>query len=190
MISKAELTDQTISLRSPVPEDIENIARAVQRSIPEISPWMGWCQAGYNAADAQRWVECAVSGWEQGSEYNFVITDIKNGEIIGGCGLNQINSLFRFANLGYWVRSDRTGEGIAVRSVHLLSRFGFEDLGFWRVEIVVAEGNRRSIRVAEKSGATREGLLRNRLVVGEATHNAWMFSLIPADLGLEMEVQK
>jgi RimJ/RimL family protein N-acetyltransferase len=186
---KEELTDQTIKLRRPLFTDKVEIARAVQRSVREISPWMGWCHADYDASDALGWLETAQKGWEQGSEYNFVIIDGDLGEIIGGCGLNQINSLFRFANLGYWVRSDRAGEGIAVRAVHLLARFGFEDLGFNRLEIVVAEGNRRSIRVAEKSGATLEGLLRNRLVVRDKFLDAFMFSLIPTDLEKKNEKQ-
>jgi RimJ/RimL family protein N-acetyltransferase len=35
--------------------------------------------------------------------------------------------------------------------------------------------------VAEKAGATREGLLRQRLKIGDVWHDAVMFSLIPED---------
>jgi len=35
---------------------------------------------------------------------------------------------------------------------------------------------------AEKAGATREGILRNRLVVRDKVYDAVMFSLIPGDL--------
>ena len=51
-----------------------------------------------------------------------------------------------------------------------------------RIEIVAAVGNRRSQRVAEKVGAAREGILRNRLKIGEVWHDAVMFSLVPDDL--------
>jgi len=53
-----------------------------------------------------------------------------------------------------------------------------------RVEIVVAVENRASLRVAEKVGATREGVLRNRMPVRDEICHAVMHSLVPEDLGL------
>jgi RimJ/RimL family protein N-acetyltransferase len=54
-----------------------------------------------------------------------------------------------------------------------------------RAEIVVAVGNTASLRAAEKSGARREGVLRNRITVGEKIFDAVMFSLTPQDFGIE-----
>jgi ribosomal-protein-serine acetyltransferase len=47
---------------------------------------------------------------------------------------------------------------------------------------VAAVGNVHSQRVAEKIGATREGILRNRLTLGGKQVDAVMYSLIPEDL--------
>jgi len=55
---------------------------------------------------------------------------------------------------------------------------GLDTLNMNRIEIVVAEHNRSSLRVAEKLGATREGLLRKRLVVRDNVYDAVMFSLV------------
>ena len=62
------------------------------------------------------------------------------------------------------------------------ARFGFETLELRRVEIVVAAANVASARVAAKAGATREGVLRNRITIRGTSHDALMFSLIPSDL--------
>ena len=59
---------------------------------------------------------------------------------------------------------------------------GFEDLGLVRIEIVVPTGNAASLRVAEKVGARREGVLRSRLLVGDTPEDGVMFSLVPGDL--------
>lgn len=48
-------------------------------------------------------------------------------------------------------------------------------------EIVVATGKEASERVAEKVGAVREGVLRNRYMVQGKVHDAVTFSLIPQD---------
>jgi ribosomal-protein-serine acetyltransferase len=182
-----ELTDGVILLRPPESSDAEGIYAAVRESILAIKPWMSWCHEGYSIDETREWLASLPAGWEDGSNYAFVITAESDGSILGGCGLNHINQFFRLANLGYWVRSSNTGRGIAGRATRLAARFGIEQLGLVRVEIVVAVGNQRSLRVAEKVGALREGVLRNRLIIGQELQAAIMHSLIPGDFGLEVE---
>ena len=47
---------------------------------------------------------------------------------------------------------------------------------------MIAVGNDASLRVAEKVGATREGLLRSKIVANGEVYDAVMFSLIQRDL--------
>jgi ribosomal-protein-serine acetyltransferase len=86
------------------------------------------------------------------------------------------------ANLGYWVRTGYTGRGVATTATLLLAKWGFEVLELKRIEIVVAVGNDRSLRVAEKVGAKREGILRNRITGRDKVHDAVMHSLIPGEI--------
>jgi RimJ/RimL family protein N-acetyltransferase len=187
MVLKTELSDGVVRLRPMLKSDAEELTQAVQKSIPELMPWMSWCHEGYNKQDALQWLNTLPSGWDKGTDYSFAITDIADGQIVGGCGLSFVNTLFKFGNVGYWVRSDRTGEGIASRSALLVARFAFEKIGLVRAEIVVAVENQASIRVAEKVGATREGILRNRLVVREHVLDAAMYSLTPDDFDMEVK---
>jgi ribosomal-protein-serine acetyltransferase len=183
-----ELTDGAIVLRAPELRDAEGIYAAVRESIPEIKPWMSWCHKGYTIDETREWLASLPNGWQDDSNYAFVITEATGGRILGGCGLNHINRFFRLANLGYWVRSSSTGQGIAGRATRLVARFGFEQLRLVRVEIVVGVGNQRSLRVAVKAGATQEGVLRNRLIIGQELQAAVMHSLIPEDFGLVAQV--
>ena len=91
--------------------------------------------------------------------------DARDDAFIGGCG-TQIHYGHRFANLYYWVRSSRAGQGAASSATLLLARFGLTSLGLQRIEIVVATGNHASKQVAEKVGAVR-GL------AAEPPSNAW-----------------
>jgi RimJ/RimL family protein N-acetyltransferase len=63
-----------------------------------------------------------------------------------------------------------------------MARFSFEQVGLHRDEILAAVPNVASQRVAEKAGAVREGVLRNRLLIGGESQDAVLFSLIPEDL--------
>jgi len=188
MVLKTEMSDGVVCLRPLLKRDAKELTQAVQKSIPELMPWMSWCHQGYSEKDAMQWLNTLPSGWDKGTDFSFAITDIADGQIVGGCGLSFVNSLFKFGNVGYWVRSDRTGEGIASRSALLVARFAFEKVGLVRAEIVVAMDNQASTRVAEKVGATREGVLRNRLVVRGNVFDAAMYSLTPGDFDMEVKL--
>ncbi len=81
------------------------------------------------------------------------------------------------APLRYWVRSSATRAGVATAAVHALRDWAFLTTDLIRLEIVVAIGNLASLRVAEKSGATREGIQRSRLLLHGRAHDAVMYSL-------------
>jgi RimJ/RimL family protein N-acetyltransferase len=176
------LANDSILLRPYRKGDAIATYTAVKESSNELSVWMPWCHDGYALKESEGWIKTCGAAWKKGAAYEFVILDVSTGEHIGGCGLNRINYDDKTSNLGYWVRSSRTGQGVAPAAVHLLAHFGFGELGLNRVEIIAAVENHRSQRVAEKSGATREGILRNRIPLNDGVHDAVVFSLIPQDL--------
>jgi len=191
MVSRdVELSDGVVTLRPPGPDDVSDLYAAVRESMNALQPWMSWVSDDYAVEDTRTWVEDQPSNWKEGVHYGFLIIDAgDDASVLGVCGLGHPNDVHGFANLGYWVRSSRRGEGIAGRATRLVAAFGFQRLGLVRAEIVVSVGNDASLRVAQKVGARREGVLRNRIVVRDVVHDAVMHSLVPADLGLELEVK-
>jgi RimJ/RimL family protein N-acetyltransferase len=143
---------------------------------------MPWCHPNYSIEESTAYISSREAAWNQKSEFDFAILDVRTRRFLGGVGLNQFNRDHNFGNLGYWVRSSGTRRGVATAAARLAARLGFEDLGLERIEIVVAVGNVASEQVAEKLKATREGVLRNRLLLRERPHDARMFSLLPEDL--------
>ena len=178
------LSDGVIILQPADMKNAQIIFQAAVESLEDLKPWMSWAHDGYSINETRTYLESLPQNWADGKIYGFSIFDATGGDFLGGSGLNIISTDYRSANLGYWVRSSRRGEGIAVRATRLLAHFAIERLGLVRVEIVVAEGNTASLRVAEKAGAMREGLQRNRIIVGEKIYNAWMHSIIPQDLDM------
>lgn len=159
--------------------DVDNLYKAVRESITELIPWMSWCHTEYSLKDSRKWVKTRKTEWRKGISYDFVIIDISDESFLGMCGLNHIDADNKVANLGYWVKSSRTNQGIASTVVPLLARFAFNELKLNRVEIITAVGNKASQQVAEKVGALKEGLMRNRIVVRDSIYNGVMYSLIP-----------
>ena len=168
-------------------DDVNHLYEAARESIAELSVWMPWCHSDYSINESRIWVESQTEKWGKGTDYNFTIIDSGNGLYLGGCGLNDINRTDKVANLGYWVRTGRTGQGVATEAALLLARFGFDKLKLNRIEIIIATGNVASHRVAEKIGATREGILRNRFILHDTVHHAVMLSLTPGNLNTRHE---
>ena len=71
----------------------------------------------------------------------------------------------RAGEIGYWIRSDATGKGIATEAAARITDIAFSELGLHRVTLRIAVGNRPSERIAEKLGYVHEGLLREEVLV-------------------------
>lgn len=171
-----ELTDGAIVLRPPTDADADRVAENVRHSFAELTPFMPWATADHDREKALAW----INGEYDSDEQSFVI--LADGVIVGNCGLNRFDEGNRFANLGYWVRTDATGRGYATAATRLLARYGIEELGLARVEIFMSVENEASRRVAEKAGAWYEGTMRRRLLLHGRQHDAHLYSITADDL--------
>lgn len=167
----------TFELRFPESDDLDALYEAVRESIDELHRWMPWCQRDYSLADAAGWIAAQDEGRRSATEFAFLIVG-KQQRVLGCCGLNQINSAYRIANLGYWVRASEVGRGVASRATREVAEWAFANTELQRLEIVAAVGNSASQTVAIKAGAVREGVLRSRLLVHGEFHDAVMHSII------------
>ena len=188
MSHSTRITDEIVTLRPFHMEDAQELFEAVSESLDDVKPWMSWVYDEYSLEDARSFIAIARARWEENTLYAFIITDSQTGGVLGGVSLSHLHPVYHLCNVGYWVRTSRHGEGIAGRAAKLAARFGFENAGLVRAEIVIAVGNQKSIRVAEKMGAHYEGVLLNRMVVGKSVYDAHMYSIIPQDFGLEAKL--
>ena len=186
VLSSIPLTDHELHLRPFQLADAANLHCAVRESLQELRPWMSWATDSYTEMTARAYITIARARWEEHSFYGFAIT--RGDDLLGACTLSSIHPVYRFCNLGYWVRTSCHGHGFAGRAAKLVARFAFEHIGLIRVEIVIAVGNHASLRVAEKIGAHQEGVLLNRIVVGRSIYDAHMYSMVPADFGLAARI--
>jgi ribosomal-protein-serine acetyltransferase len=180
-MERIELTDGFVRLRAIGPRDFEHYWEAAKESFREVSLWMGFpWPANAPKEDIQKWYSSMIDESEHGMSYTFSILDASDRSYLGHCFFSGITDSKR-ANLGYWVRTSQTKRGVATAAVRLLAAFGLKQIGLLRIEIVVATPNVASQRVAEKSGAMLEGVLRNRLVIEGRAYDAMMYSVIPSD---------
>jgi len=175
-------SDGRIALRRYRAADVDALYAAVDESRASISRWMPWCSDGYAWGDALTWVAGRERAWIDGEEYSLLIVDASTDDLLGSCGINQLNRVHAFANLGYWVRERVQRRGVASTATRLAARYAFGTLRLGRLEIVTDVDNVASRRTAERAGARFEGVCRNRLRQWGSWQDAALYGLVPSDV--------
>jgi RimJ/RimL family protein N-acetyltransferase len=105
---------------------------------------------------------------------------VEGNMIVGGASLTNYDTFRDRVEIGYWLLAEGRGRGIATRVARALAIHAFQ-VGVLRVEAVVLPENTASLRVLERAGFTREGLLRSLLRHGDGRADAILFSLLPGE---------
>jgi ribosomal-protein-serine acetyltransferase len=146
------VTDGRISLRRYRIGDAFALYEGISESIEELTRW-GFYHADFTLEDAAEDVASRVANWNEGRSYTFLIEALPGPVFVGNCMVNEIEPERSRAALGWWVRTSRTGSGIATAAGRLAAQAAFEDLGLGSLIIYADAGNTASRRVAEKVGA-------------------------------------
>ena len=178
----ADLIDADLRLSPFRDTDAPAFTQAARESVNSLAPWMPWCHDNYSKTEAQDWINHCRENASAGQAYEFGLFNIDRTLLLGGIGINEINTQNNYANLGYWVRSSQQNKGIATRAIPIIARFGFHTLKLTRLEILILVGNEASAKVALKAGAHFEGLIRHRLIQHGQPYDARLYSLLPQDV--------
>jgi ribosomal-protein-alanine N-acetyltransferase len=105
-----------------------------------------------------------------------------DGHIAGGIGFAPGSDVERHvAELGYWLTPPASGRGIMTAIVRAYVPLLFEQFCLQRVWSKVYAPNVASMRVLERSGFRREGLLRNAVTKQGQVLDAILYARIPGD---------
>jgi [ribosomal protein S5]-alanine N-acetyltransferase len=141
-----------------------------------------------NDPDLDRWTQIPFPNTEDRArefiasteESSFAIFDRGGAELLGGIGVRLYDAAV--VEVGYWVKAEARGRGVATRALALIARFAIDELGAARVQLRTEPDNVASQRVAEKAGFIHEGVLRSLLDFKGRRRDAVMFSLVREDL--------
>lgn len=164
-----------LELRPFRKRDVEPLLEAVTCSMHALHPWLPWASPAYGRVDATRFVRESMRAFREHRAYDFAIRGGINSRFdadqhLGNVSIWHMSRAFRAGEVGYWIRSDAAGTGLATEAAARLVQVGFEELRLHRVVLRIAVGNRASERVAEKLGFVKEGILREELEV----HGEWL----------------
>lgn len=105
--------------------------------------------------DWYRYMEQAHSGY-----WWAICTPDQPDQLIGACGIYEIDHHNRNADIGYWLLPDYWHQGIMQSCLHSILDYGFHQLGLHRIEAEVEPDNIASIKLIQKLGFHQEGQRR------------------------------
>jgi len=152
----------------------EGLHQAVMDSRPELLPWMPWAR-GPTLEGAREAASRSEGAWRDDREFHFVVVERGSGTVVGVAGLNREGETA--AELHYWIRSSRTGQGLATEAGRALIEWAASVLGVRRLTLWAGRENHASRRVAEKLGFVHAGPLDWRPEGGFGTFEAESYEL-------------
>lgn len=177
------ITTPRLTIREVREGDGKAIYDAKKESLDDLKPWMGWAQCEKDDLSVEEGeVTCRkkAADFLRRDELMMLAFDKKSGELVGCTGFHNIDWDIPRLEIGFWVRSSRSGKGFATEITKALSLYAFKALGANCVGITHSVGNMASQKVIEKCGFEYEGTLRRDTKVGDKLYDSMFYSLLEA----------
>lgn len=164
-IERPRLDTRRLLLEPLRPRHAQDVFGAIEESRSRLRWWLPFVDQTHSPDDTQAFIRRASR-----SKSNIVwgIWEKEAGSsrrragrfFCGNVGLHAVSKDQGIGTLGYWTRKSREGRGYMTEASAAVLLWAFDVLGLDRVSIEVAPGNGASLKVIEKLGFVREGLLR------------------------------
>lgn len=134
-------------------------------------------------SDFENYLKNTLHDKENGICYPFLVIDKRNNRIAGSTRYGYLNPTSEKCEIGWtWYGLDFQGTGLNQACKYELLKFGFEIIGFRRIQFSADQENIRSQKAIEKLGAKKEGVFRNNYIDSNGkSRNDVYFSIIRED---------
>ncbi|HHT90751.1 MAG: GNAT family protein [Bacillota bacterium] len=137
-------------------------------------------------ADGRGFVRFFKTGYQNEQSIRWGITLKPEDKVIGTCGFSDFDHFSR-AELGYELSMEHWHKGLMFEALQAIIPFGFGEMEMHRIQASVFPANTASIRLLEKFGFQKEGILREYTYIKH--RDAWEDCLVMALLKKEFEVK-
>ena len=167
-----EIPTERLILRSARAGDGHALHEAIRVSIDDFFPWLSFSAQLGDHATMERVSRLAQEKFLANEFYVWRAWE-PDGLLVGSIDLHSFNRNVPSCQIGYWIRSDRTGQGLAQEFVKAAVEVARSVLGVERIEARCDVRNKRAWRLVERLGFSFEGVARHdeRDAAGELCSN-------------------
>ncbi|WP_163269130.1 GNAT family N-acetyltransferase [Chelativorans alearense] len=172
-----------VRLRMPLSQDYAEWAALREASRAFLEPWEPqWAPDELSRRSFRQRLRRYHDEYDQGTGISFFLFERTGGRLAGGISLTNIRrGVAQSAHVGYWMGERFAGRGMMLEALNLVIPFAFETLSLHRLEAACIPKNTRSIRLLEKAGFQREGLLRSYLRINGTWQDHYLYALIAGE---------
>ena len=147
---------EVLMLRRWTASMIDQLMESIEASQPELELWLPWAGPMPTRTAELEVVRAAERAFAEDRDYAYFLIERASGDLVGCAGLHP--KADGVVEIGYWVRSDRTGRGYATTAAGSLCSAAFRHLPeVEQVIIRMDQGNAASASIPPRLGFTLEG---------------------------------
>ncbi|MDZ5698820.1 MULTISPECIES: GNAT family N-acetyltransferase [Phyllobacteriaceae] len=177
------LTGKAVFLRMPLWQDYAEWAQLRGESRTFLEPWEPqWAPDELSRRAFRQRLKRYREEFDRGTGISFFLFEKSGGRLAGGLSVSNIrHGVAQSGHLGYWMGERFAGHGLMLDALERVIPFTFETLRLHRLEAACIPDNKRSIRLLEKAGFQREGLLRSYLRINGSWQDHYLYALVAGD---------
>jgi RimJ/RimL family protein N-acetyltransferase len=149
-------------IRPRKPGDGEFALAAITETWDELHRWMWWAENldQFTSERLEMRNRQAMANFLQREVIELLGIEIATGEPVIWNGFHNIDWGARRCETGFWVRRSAQGRNVATESTNAMVRYAFGALGMRQIGLTHSDGNKASLRIAEKLGFKHVGVER------------------------------
>jgi ribosomal-protein-alanine N-acetyltransferase len=170
------LNSERVSLREVEDKDWIDIHKYASQSIVcQYQPW------GPNTEEeSQAFVRQVIidANKDPRTRFVFALMEKEQGRMIGSGEINIRDIINKTGEIAYIVNPDYWGKGFATEAAKRLIDFGFKEFNLHRIYATCDPRNIASSKVLEKIGMTKEGRIRENILIKDGWRDSFLYSIL------------
>lgn len=178
--SGVRLEGERVILRAPRFSDHREWVELRRSSRRFLEPWEpSWRSDEFSRRAWRDRLRHCHAEHRRGTGLYFFLIERQTSRLVGGLSVMNIRrGIFESAQIGYWMGESHAGRGLMGEALQLVLAHCFDTIGLQRIEAACIPDNARSIRVLEKAGFLREGLMRSYLRINGVRRDHLLYAVI------------
>jgi [ribosomal protein S5]-alanine N-acetyltransferase len=169
-----------LHLRKPQLADAESVWSRYAQD-PEVSKYLIW-KPHRQMEDTQKFIQSRIDHWTAHTSYPWVMTEASTGTVIG---MIEAEPNGHMVSIGYVLERPSWGKGVMTEALRAVIAALFHVPSIYRVWATCDLENVASVRVLEKAGMQREGILRQWTIhpnISDRPRDCFCYSVIRSEM--------
>ncbi len=131
---KPRLENDRLILQRFSKRDAHTLDEAIKVSLADLNQWLPWARMDYTQSDTTAFIRESIQAWKEERAWDYSIRlkeDPKRH--LGNISFWTVSKLGKIAEVGYWIRSDQTKQGLCTEAMELLLAETFHSMGYHKV---------------------------------------------------------